>query len=164
VSAVTGPAAGLAPARARSGSAAGKGRPAEPATTSRLTGIALPDGALRLTDAAMVGELTTLLKTMAAEEGFALGQTEALLWGGSEHNDARNKTLQNTLAQTLQKAAYNYQVVGDKDIKEGRATVFMAGKTGTGKAALGLFVARTTSSWSPGAGSHAGTRPRSRRT
>jgi hypothetical protein len=90
----------------------------------------------------MVGELTTLLKTMAAEEGFALGQTEALLWGGSEHNDARNKTLQNTLAQTLQKAAYNYQVVGDKDIKDGRATVFMAGKTGTGKAALGLFVAR----------------------
>jgi hypothetical protein len=119
-----------------------KPAPAEPASTSRLTGIALPGGALRLTDAAMAGELTALLKAMAAEEGFALGQTEALLWGGSGHDDARNRTLQSALARTLQEAAYNYQVVGDKDIKDGRATVFMAGKTGTGKAALGLFVAR----------------------
>jgi hypothetical protein len=90
----------------------------------------------------MVAELTTLLKTMAAEENFTLGQTEALLWGGAEHSEGRNKTLQNTLAQTLKESSYKYEVVGDKDMKEGRATVFMAGKAGTGKAALGLFVAR----------------------
>ncbi len=114
---------------------------AEPATTSHLTGRALPDGALRVTENALAGELTELLKSMATESGFALGQTEALLWGGSDHDAGRNKTLQNALTQAMQKAGYNYQVAGEKDIQNGRATLFLAGKTGAKQAMLGFFVA-----------------------
>jgi hypothetical protein len=118
-----------------------RARDVEPAATSRLTGITLPEGALRVTDAKMLGEFNTSLKTIATQGGFALGQTEALLWGGPAHTSARNKELKDALTQALAKSGYNYQAAGETDLKEGKATLFLAAKTGAGQATLGIFVA-----------------------
>jgi hypothetical protein len=51
------PLAPARPAQAAQGSA-----PVEPVSASRLVGVALPDGAFRLTDPGSLGELTTQLR------------------------------------------------------------------------------------------------------
>lgn len=59
---------------------------------------------------------STLLKTMATEGGFVLGPTEVILWGGPD------------------------QATGEKEIKDGRATLFGAGKPGATQT-MGFFAA-----------------------
>lgn len=126
-----------APAAARP---AAEPSPVEKVTSSRLTGVSLPDGALRIIDAGMSGELTGALKGIAQEKGATLGGTEALLWGGPGHNAARNDGIKASLVKKLEAAGFRYKSTGEMDIKQGKATLFTAEK-GAKQSVLGVIVA-----------------------
>jgi hypothetical protein len=114
----------------------------EAAPTSRLVpGLPLPSGAFRLNDAEALGELRTQLANVAKESGFSLGKMEAVVWGGKDHNAARNTSLKSVLKQALAKAGYRYETAAEKKTDDGLVTFFVAGKEGANEAVLGFTVA-----------------------
>jgi hypothetical protein len=117
---------------------------AKPVAVSRspLVGIALPDGAFRLTDEATLKKVAGWIKLSdGSENQFTLGEPEVLLWGGKGHSAARGRAIKAGLASNLKAAGFNVEVAGEKQTDEGLATLFVAAKSGAKKGVLGFYLA-----------------------
>jgi len=106
----------------------------EAASNSDLTGIALPAGANRVLPGSVPAEITqTFDKITAAGNGkFRKGETEVLVWGGSNYRKANADGIVNRLTTALKTAGWQYAVEGN----EGGLTVFSAVKEGAARRAL----------------------------
>jgi ankyrin repeat protein len=113
----------------------------EAAATARLISVALPSGAFRLTDEGALEELKTQLQTIATEGGFTVGTMEAIMWGGPDHNEARNKSIKTALIQTLKKGGYEHEVAGEQKTDEGLFTLFVVGKANAKQGVMGFWLA-----------------------
>lgn len=100
----------------------------EAAASSNLTGIALPTGAQRVLPGSVPAEVTRVFDKMtAAGEGkFRQGDSEVLVWAGSNYRKANAAGIVNRLTTTLRSAGWQYSVEGT----EGGLTVFTAIKEG----------------------------------
>jgi len=100
----------------------------EAAANSNLTGIALPAGAQRILPGSVPAEVTQVFDKMtAAGEGkFRQGDSEVLVWAGSNYRKANAAGIVNRLTATLQAAGWQYAVEGTED----GLTVFTAIKEG----------------------------------
>src|SRR5579883_2756513 len=72
----------------------------------------MPDGALRLTEAAEVRELTDKLKAYAAESGLTLRATEAICWMNQGRDDYHNADTETALRATFQGAGFTVRESG----------------------------------------------------
>lgn len=101
---------------------------AEAAASSNLTGIALPAGAQRVLPGSVPAEVTQAFDKMtAAGNGkFRQGESEVLVWAGSNYRKANAAGIVNRLTTTLQTAGWQYSVEGTED----GLTIFTAIKEG----------------------------------
>ena len=101
----------------------------EAAANSNLTGIALPAGAQRVLPGSVPAEVTEAFDKMtAAGEGkFRQGDSEVLVWAGSNYRKANAAAIVNRLKSTLQAAGWQYADEGTQD----GLTVFTALKEGS---------------------------------
>jgi hypothetical protein len=114
----------------------------EAVSASRVNGLALPPGGLRIIDAETHKELAAQLANIAALGGNTLGRTESLVWGGKTHSRAAGQSVQNALRQTLKKNGYGYEVTREEKTGDsGRMTFFVAAKPGGKESLLGFFFA-----------------------
>lgn len=106
----------------------------ETATSSGLTGIALPAGANRVLPGSVPAEVTGAFdKITAAGNGkFQKGDTEVLVWSGSNYKKANAGGIVSRLIATLKAAGWQYSVEGD----ENGLTVFSAFKEGATRRAI----------------------------
>jgi hypothetical protein len=91
----------------------------EPASTSRLTGIALSGSAQRVTDTNTLGQIVPKLEAFAAQQTKRCADPEVLLWN---QTGSGGEGLHKTIAGQLKKAGYTYQ---EQNIQEG-ITALMA--------------------------------------
>ncbi len=114
----------------------------EAASASRVNGLALPAGALRVLDAETNKQMTAALAEIAALGGHTLGRVETLVWGGKTHSRAAGQSVRNTLAQNLKKNGYGYKVTREEKAgQNGLMTYFVAAKPDGKETLLGLFLA-----------------------
>jgi len=106
----------------------------EAAANSSLTGIALPLGANRVLPGSIPAEVTEAFdKITAAGNGkFQKGDTEVLVWGGSNYKKANAGGIVSRLTTTLKASGWQYSVEGN----ENGLTVFSAFKEGTPRRAI----------------------------
>ena len=106
----------------------------EAATRSNLTGIALPSGANRVLPSSVPAEINdTFDKIAAAGNGkIRKGDSEVLVWGGSDYRKANADGIVNRLTSALKAAGWQYSVEGN----EGGLTVFSAFKEGAQRRAV----------------------------
>ena len=106
----------------------------ESAASSNLTGIALPTGANRVLPGSVPAEVTQAFdKITAAGNGkFQKGDSEVLVWAGSNYRKANAAAIVNRLTATLQSAGWQYSVEGTED----GLTVFTAYKEGAPRRGL----------------------------
>src|SRR5690606_14183968 len=76
---------------------------AEPVDRSVLVGVSLPKGALRMFDDQVPEEVSRTMNKIVAEGGGKLrqGETEVLVWAGSDLKKAGSKSITEHLATTL---------------------------------------------------------------
>lgn len=100
----------------------------EAAANSGLTGVALPAGAQRVTDASVPAQIAQTLEKIVAAGGNKLrqGGSEVLVWGGANYKKSSAPTIVNRLAGTLRTNGWQYQESGAQD----GLTVFSAFKDG----------------------------------
>jgi hypothetical protein len=113
----------------------------ESATRSNLTGIALPAGANRVLPGSVPAEVTDAFdKITAAGNGkIRKGDSEVLVWGGSNYQKANADGIVNRLTTALKAAGWQYSVEGN----EGGLTVFSAVKEGAARRAVVGFYGAT---------------------
>lgn len=106
----------------------------EAASTSSLTGISLPAGAQRVLPGSVPAEVTEAFdKITAAGNGkIQKGDTEVLVWAGSNYRKANAGAIISRLTSTLQTAGWQYSVEGN----ENGLTVFSAFKEGARRRAI----------------------------
>ena len=97
-------------------------------SSSGLAGISLPAGAQRVTPESVPADITQTLDKIVAGGGDKLrkGDTEVLVWAGTNYSKANAKIIINRLTDTLKVAGWNYSVEGS----EGGLTVFSLSKKG----------------------------------
>ncbi|HRH40057.1 MAG TPA: hypothetical protein PKY82_00325 [Pyrinomonadaceae bacterium] len=106
----------------------------EGAASSNLTGISLPAKALRVLPGSVPAEVSeTLEKLIASGEGkIRQGDSEVLVWTGSEVKKTGKMTIVNRLTNTLKSAGWEYELSGeDKGV-----SIFTAFKDGANKRAV----------------------------
>jgi hypothetical protein len=98
---------------------AGAARAQEAVATSgsKLTGAALPRGAVRVSEASVPAGITAVLaKFVAAGEGrLRQGDAEVLAWAGGGYRKADAPALMRQLESTLQAGGWTYEVAGSED-------------------------------------------------
>ncbi len=96
---------------------AARAQETEPAASSTLTGIALPAGANRVLPGSVPAEVTQAFdKIAAAGSGkFRKGDSEVLVWAGSNYAKANAAAIVNRLTATLKSAGWQYAVEGTED-------------------------------------------------
>jgi len=106
----------------------------EVATSSSLTGIALPAGANRVLPGSVPAEITqTFDKIVAAGNGkLQQGESEVLVWAGSNYKKANAAGIVNRLTTALKAAGWQYSVEGE----EGGLIVFSVTKEGANRRML----------------------------
>jgi hypothetical protein len=106
----------------------------EPAASSNLTGIALPAGANRILPGSVPAEVTAVFdKITAAGNGkFRKGDSEVLVWAGSNYKKANAAGIVDRLTAALGSAGWQYAVEGNED----GMTVFTAYKEGAPRRGL----------------------------
>jgi hypothetical protein len=122
-------------------SSAASAQETEPASRSNLTGIALPSGANRVLPGSVPAEVTDAFdKITAAGNGkIRKGDSEVLVWGGSDYRKANADGIVNRLTSALKAAGWQYSVEGT----EGGLTVFSAVKEGAARRAVVGFYGAT---------------------
>lgn len=115
-------------------SAAANAQETEAASSSGLTGISLPAGANRVLPGSVPAEITDMFDKIAAAGDGKLqkGDTEVLVWGGSNYRKANADGIVSRLTSTLQAAGWKYSVEG----AESGLTVFLAVKEGAPRRAV----------------------------
>jgi hypothetical protein len=121
--------------------AAVKAQETETATSSNLTGIALPAGADRVLPGSVPAEVTQLFdKVVAAGNGkFRQGGSEVLVWGSDGYKKADSSGIVNRLTTTLKAAGWQYAVEGS----ENGLTLFSVVKDGAARRAVIGFYGTT---------------------
>jgi hypothetical protein len=106
----------------------------ETATSSNLTGIALPAGASLVLPGSVPAEINdTFDKIIAAGNGkVQKGGTEVLVWAGADYKKANAAGVVSRLTSTLQTAGWKYSVEGN----EGGLTVFSVMKEAGGRRSI----------------------------
>jgi hypothetical protein len=109
----------------------------EATTESHLLQIMLPANAQRVLPQSVPAEITqTLAKVTAAGNGkFRQGDSEVLVWGGTDYQKANASGIVNRLTGSLKTAGWQYTVQGE----EGGVTVFTALKERPRRAVVGLY-------------------------
>lgn len=113
---------------------AAQAQDSEAAASSALTGVALPAGASRILPGSVPAEVTQAFdKITAAGNGkFQKGDSEVLVWAGSNYRKANAPAIVGRLTAALKAAGWQYTVEGD----EGGLTVFSVVKEGANRRAL----------------------------
>jgi hypothetical protein len=115
----------------------------ETAATSKLAGIALPQGAERILDAKAVQESTAPLGAIAAtlDASMQMQATEVLGWGGSaDYNREKGRKIIAQVQASLQKAGFTAQNVGEPQNTQGNTVAFfVAGSAQQKKALVGYW-------------------------
>ncbi len=113
----------------------------EAATRSNLTSIALPTGANRVLPGSVPAEINDAFdKISAAGNGkVRKGDSEVLVWGGSDYRKANADTIVNRLTTAIKAAGWQYSVEGN----EGGLTVFSAIKEGAARRTVVGFYGAT---------------------
>lgn len=90
---------------------------AQPVDRSKLVGVSLPKGALRMLDASVPAEIGTAMQKIVAEGGGKLrqGETEVLVWSGSDLKRTGAKSITDGLASSLAAAGWQYEVSGTEN-------------------------------------------------
>lgn len=106
----------------------------EEAASSNLTGIALPAGANRLLPGSVPAEVSDAFDKIIAAGGGKVrrGNSEVLVWAGSNYKKANAPATVSRLVATLKAAGWQYSVEGE----EGGMTVFAAFKEGAPRRAV----------------------------
>lgn len=111
----------------------------EPTKISRVSGLPLPTGAHRLLKQDALDELTKGMRTTAEEGGFTHGKFEGIIWGGKDHNAARNQEIEKEVIASFKKRGFRYEKVGEKTQEGMTMTLFMAGKPEDKVGILGFY-------------------------
>jgi hypothetical protein len=98
----------------------------EAAVTSRLTGITLPPGSLRLLDKADVAEATRELHVQARQRNQTVLGAEVLVWTGEVWKSERAGDMIKAIKAQLEGAGYQVQDVKAPDNTEGLDRVVVA--------------------------------------
>ena len=106
----------------------------EAASSSSLTAVSLPSGANRIFPDHVPAEVGQTLDTLVAQSGGKLrrGETEVLVWTGSDLNKTGSRTIINRLTDTLKVAGWKYEV----SAAENGVTFFTLLKDGATRRAL----------------------------
>ena len=115
----------------------------EPAATSKLAGIALPQGAERVLDSKSIQESTAPLGALAAglKPPMRMQGTEVLGWGGAGYRRETGRWVIAQVQASLQKAGLPAQAVGEpRDAQGNILSFFVAGSAQQGKALVGYWV------------------------
>jgi hypothetical protein len=113
---------------------AGLAQDSETASSSNLTGVALPAGAQRILPGSVPAEVKQAFdKITAAGDGkFQQGESEVLVWAGSNYRQANAASIVNRLTGGLKSAGWQYaEERGDNGL-----TIFTVVKEGAGRRAL----------------------------
>ncbi|HEX8465189.1 MAG TPA: hypothetical protein VF627_11280 [Abditibacterium sp.] len=116
----------------------------EAAAASKLAGIALPNGAVRIVPRSVPGELTQALSTMMKAGGPQVrrGATEVLAWTGGNYKLARAGQYKTQIGAKLKAAGWQYEE-GEKIEGADGLTMVSALKTAPSRKALIGFWAPT---------------------
>jgi hypothetical protein len=108
----------------------------EPAAESRVSGAAVPSGAIRVIDKGSVEQMTTLLQ--GASEGTPIKDVEVLMWPGDSLGD-KGAALRKDLGGRLEKAGYEVrQAASDRKLAD--REVFVASAVGKGRRIVGVWI------------------------
>lgn len=90
---------------------------AEPVDRSVLVGVSLPKGALRMFDDQVPAEVSQTMNKIVAEGGGKLrqGETEVLVWTGSDLKKNGAKSITDRLAGTLKTDGWEYEISGTEN-------------------------------------------------
>lgn len=115
-------------------SAFGQGEEFESVSSSGLTAVSLPSGALRIFPSHVPTEVDQTLDKLVEQGGGKLrrGDTEVLAWTGSELKKTGSRTIVNRLTDTLKVAGWKYEVAGS----ENGVTIFSILRDGTKRRAI----------------------------
>lgn len=120
----------LAPLSARA--ADGGAKEIEPASTSQIAPVQLPDGALRSNNTEDVAKFQDALQKIAETNHGRIGKVEVLVWSGT--------AAMKTLPARLKDAGYGYEARPAVDAEPGRVTPFGATSTDGGDDLLGMWI------------------------
>jgi hypothetical protein len=130
-----------APVHAAALVAARQDEDAAPAPSSRLTGVKLPAGAVRIADKDATKTGIGQLKRVAGAGGLTVGKTEHLAWGGEKHDADRAESVKKRLTETLEAGGYEYKSAGQKKVEGGGTmTFFLAIHQKKNQAVLGIWM------------------------
>jgi hypothetical protein len=130
-----------APAHAAALVAARQDEDAAPAASSRLTGVKLPAGAVRVADKNATRAGLGQLKRIADAGKMTINKTEHLAWGGDGHDADRAESVKKRLAEILEAAGYQYKSAGQKKVEGGGTmTFFFAIHEKKSQAVLGIWM------------------------
>ena len=89
----------------------------QPVDRSELAGVSLPKGALRLNEASVPAEVAQTMQKIVAEGKGKLrqGDTEVLIWTGSDLKKAGAKSITDRMAGALTAAGWAYEVSGTEN-------------------------------------------------
>lgn len=113
--------------------------PMEAAKTSRVTGLSLPAGGVRILKQDMVEGMTKTLRTTAEENGFVTGKPEAIIWGGKDYKASRNAEIERELVDIFKKNNYKFEKLGEKEDDGVKIVLFVAGKPDAKVVVFGYF-------------------------
>ncbi len=113
----------------------------EAATSSRLTGVSLPAGAMRMKAKDVPAEITQALKTLIKSGGSTVkqGQNEIIAWAGNGYKKSRVPQLKQQASNSLKKAGWEYAETVDKEMAP-LVLVTALRSTPTKKAIIGYWV------------------------
>lgn len=108
----------------------------EPAAESRVTGAAVPSGAVRVIDKGSVEQMAVLLQTVY--EGTPLKGVEVLMWPGDALGE-KGAALRKDLGGLLEKAGFEVRQAASDRKLEGRE-VFVASAVKNGRRVVGVWI------------------------
>ena len=112
----------------------------EAAPRSRVLDVALPAGAIRLTNPAPFAETTARLAALAKTEGYQMNGNEVLFWGGPGYGPKRGEEIRTDLIGALREAGLHYRVGGEQNLDGVAMTLFFAMPEGQEQGAVGAWV------------------------
>lgn len=113
----------------------------EAATGSRLAGVALPSGAMRVKAKDVPAEISQALKNIIQSAGSHVkqGQNEIIAWAGNGYKKSRVPQIKSQVSNSLKKAGWEYEETVDKEAAP-LILVTAIRSTPTRKAMIGYWV------------------------
>jgi hypothetical protein len=113
----------------------------EPASTSTLASIALPQGAVRVSKGSVPAEITDALATMmrSAGAGVRRGRTEVIAWVGGGYSLSKVPRLKSQVGAAFKKGGWTYEEAKPEPGSEGFTMVSALKTAPTRKALIGFW-------------------------